>query len=145
MSQFKKSFKQLWNLLPLHSKRRTMHVVPLTIFYHQFVGDKAKKRILKWRQQAKKTHQIFGKFGVRCFLATSVLKFAPWPCHRQIPVSDWFTFCCKNSILHHKKLKKKKMIKTQMFWWKITKKCQKRLYKPKVPFFPLSSAHWLVM
>ena len=41
-----------------------------------------------------------------------------------IPVSDWFLFCRENLILIKKK-KEMKMIKTQILWWKRTKKSQK--------------------
>ena len=62
-------------------------------------GDKAKERISKRRQQKNKACQIFrkanisyplirtrtffGKFGVPCFLVSSVLRFALLPHHRR--------------------------------------------------------------
>ena len=38
-------------------------------------------------------------------------------------------------------IKEMKIIKTQFFWWRVTKKCHKSKCKYKVTFFTVSSAH----
>ena len=41
--------------------------------------------------------------------------------------------------------KEMKMIKTHIFWWKTTRKCQKSVCKQKAAFFTLKSPHWSVI
>ena len=68
----------------------------------QIVGNKAKGRFLKWVFQENKANfpclsrgkkcSFFGKFGLLCFLETTVLRFALLPYYRRNDVSKWCLF-----------------------------------------------------